>query len=163
AQEAIRLTRQLAAAHGDPEIAGLLALMLLHHARRDARYTASGELVPPAEQDRTRWDTALTAQGGGRRQPALARHLLGEDPAHAAQETDWPQILEWYDELARLAPGPVVALNRAVAVGQVDGPRAGLAALAGVDPQVARWDAVAAHLHERADDVDRAIHHYTAA
>ncbi|HEV6952994.1 MAG TPA: sigma-70 family RNA polymerase sigma factor [Promicromonospora sp.] len=174
AQEAIRLTRQLAAAHGDPEIAGLLALMLLHHARRDARYTASGELVPLDEQDRTRWDTAMIAEGVDVLQAALARDRLGEyqaqaaiaalhDDAPTAQETDWPQILEWYDELARLAPGPVVALNRAVAVGQVDGPRAGLAALAGVDPQVARWDAVAAHLHERADDVDRAIHHYTAA
>ncbi|NNH54925.1 sigma-70 family RNA polymerase sigma factor [Promicromonospora citrea] len=174
AQEAIRLTRQLAAAHGDPEIAGLLALMLLHHARRDARYTASGELVPLDEQDRTRWDTAMIAEGVDVLQAALARDHLGEyqaqaaiaalhDDAPTAQETDWPQILEWYDELASLAPGPVVALNRAVAVGQVDGPRAGLAALAAVDRRVARWDAVAAHLHERADDVERAIGHYTAA
>ncbi|GHH77609.1 RNA polymerase sigma factor [Promicromonospora soli] len=180
ADEAIRLTRQLVAAEAaepvrmDPEIAGLLALMLLHHARRDARYTASGELVPLDQQDRSRWDTAMIAEGVAVLQDALARDRLGEyqaqaaiaalhDDAPTADETDWPQILEWYDELARLTSSPVVALNRAVAVGQVDGPRAGLAALGDVDPGLARWDAVAAHLYERADDVGRAIQHYTAA
>jgi RNA polymerase sigma factor (sigma-70 family) len=180
ADEAIRLTRQLVAAEAaepvrmDPEIAGLLALMLLHHARRDARYTASGELVPLDQQDRSRWDTAMITEGVAVLQAALARDRLGEyqaqaaiaalhDDAPTADETDWPQILEWYDELARLTSSPVVALNRAVAVGQVDGPRAGLAALGDVDPGLARWDAVAAHLYERADDVARAIQHYTAA
>ena len=107
-------------------------------------------------------------------QTALARDRLGQyqvqaaiaalhDDAPTADETDWTQILEWYDELARLTDSPVVALNRAVAVGQVDGPRAGLAALGDVDPGLSRWDAVAAHLHERAGDVDRAIQHYTTA
>lgn len=180
ADEAIRLTRQLAAAESaargypDEEISGLLALMLLHHARRDARYTASGELVPLDRQDRSLWDTTMIADGVTVLQDAMARDRLGEyqvqaaiaalhDDAPTADETDWPQILEWYDELTRLTDSPVVALNRAVAVGQVDGPRAGLAALADVDPGLARWDAVAAHLYERADDTDDAIRHYTAA
>ncbi|GAB2484235.1 RNA polymerase sigma factor [Promicromonospora xylanilytica] len=184
AAEAIRLTRQLAAATAadaangqapaDPEIAGLLALMLLHHARRDARYTASGELVPLDQQDRSRWDTAMITEGVDVLQAALAQDRLGQyqaqaaiaalhDDAPVAGETDWPQILQWYDELARLTDSPVVALNRAVAVGQVDGPRAGLAVLGEIDPGLTRWDAVAAHLYERADDVDRAVRHYTAA
>lgn len=180
AAEAIRLTRQLAAAEAagagrrDPEIDGLLALMLLHHARRDARYTTAGELVPLDEQDRSRWDTAMIAEGVAVLQAALAHDRLGQyqaqaaiaalhDDAPTAAETDWPQILQWYDELVRLTTSPVVALNRAVALGQVDGPRAGLAALADVDRGVARWDAVAAHLHERAGDTDEAIRHYTAA
>ncbi|PUB26176.1 RNA polymerase ECF family sigma subunit [Promicromonospora sp. AC04] len=181
ADEAIRLTRQLVAATStdaldtaDPELPGLLALMLLHHARRAARYTASGELVPLDQQDRSLWDTSMITEGVTVLQRALTRDRLGEyqaqaaiaalhDDAPTADETDWPQILEWYDELTRLTDSPVVALNRAVAVGQVDGPRAGLAALGDVDPGLARWDAVAAHLHERADDVDEAIHRYTAA
>ncbi|MFD6446286.1 RNA polymerase sigma factor [Promicromonospora sp. NPDC060204] len=180
ADEAIRLTRQLAVASAarpegiDPEISGLLALMLLHHARRDARYTGSGELVPLDEQDRSRWDTAMISEGVEVLQDALARDRLGQyqvqaaiaalhDDAPTAEETDWPQILEWYDELAGLTDNPVVALNRAVAVGQVDGPRAGLAALAEIDPRLSRWDAVAAHLYERADDHAAAIDHYTAA
>ncbi|MFI6427681.1 RNA polymerase sigma factor [Promicromonospora sp. NPDC050880] len=180
ADEAIRLTRQLAVSSAvrpegaDPEIAGLLALMLLHHARRDARYTASGELVPLDEQDRGRWDTAMIAEGVDVLQTALSCDCLGQyqaqaaiaalhDDAPSAAETDWPQILQWYDELAGLTDSPVVALNRAVAVGQVDGPRAGLAALADVDPGLSRWDAVAAHLHERADDIELAVRHYTAA
>jgi predicted RNA polymerase sigma factor len=175
ADEAIRLTRQLATTGpADPEIGGLLALMLLHHARRDARYTAAGELVPLDQQDRSRWDTEMIAEGVAILQTALHRDRLGQyqaqaaiaalhDDAPAVDETDWSQILEWYDELARLTNNPVVALNRAVAVGQVDGPRAGLAVLAGIDRKLARWDAVAAHLHERAGDVDRAIQHYTTA
>ncbi|MFD2024771.1 RNA polymerase sigma factor [Promicromonospora aerolata] len=181
AAEAIRLTRQLVAATSrdaldtaDPEIAGLLALMLLHHARRDARFTPSGELVPLDQQDRSLWDTSMIAEGVTVLQTALAHDRLGQyqvqaaiaalhDDAPTAEETDWPQILEWYDELAQLTDSPVVALNRAVAVGQVDGPRAGLAVLADVDPGLSRWAAVAAHLYERADDVDRAIQHYRAA
>ena len=118
--------------------------MLLHHARRAARYNPSGELVPLDQQDRSLWDTAMIAEGVAVLQAALARDRLGQyqaqaaiaalhDDAPAAAETDWPQILEWYDELARLTDSPVVALNRAVAVGQVDGPRAGLR-LADVDP-----------------------------
>ncbi|MFJ6703271.1 MULTISPECIES: RNA polymerase sigma factor [unclassified Streptomyces] len=165
AAEAVRLTRQLAARVDHPEAAGLLALMLLHHARRAARTGPDGSLVPLAEQDRGRWDTGLIAEGVGILQGALARDRLGEYQAQAAvaalhadaptaAETDWVQIVEWYDELARLTGSPVVRLNRAVAVGEADGPRAGLAALAGLDTSLPRYAAVAAHLHER--DGDRA-------
>ena len=142
AAEAIRLTRQLAAAIDHPEVAGLLALMLLHHARRAAPHRrADGSLVPLAEQDRARWDTAAIAEGVAILQAALARDRLGEFQAQAAiaalhadaptaDETDWVQIVQWYDELVRLTGSPVVRLNRAVAVGEADGARAGLAALA---------------------------------
>ena len=174
AEEAIRMTRQLAATSEDPEVAGLLALMLLHHARRDARRTAAGALVPLAEQDRSRWDTAMIAEGVEVLQAALARDALGEyqaqaaiaalhDDAARADETDWPQILEWYDELLRLAPSPVVALNRAVAVGEVDGPLAGLRVLEGLPADLPRRDAVAAWLHERAGDRREAARRYALA
>src|SRR3954451_20188465 len=164
AAEAIRLTRQLAAALDHPEVAGLLALMLLHHARRSARTAPDGSLVPLAEQDRGRWDTALITEGVEILQRALARDRLGECQAQAAiaalhadapsaAETDWVQIVEWYDELAGLTDSPVVRLNRAVAVGEADGPRAGLAALAELDPSLPRHAAAAAYLHERAGDV----------
>lgn len=174
AAEAIRLTRQLASGSDEPEVWGLLALMLLHHARRDSRRTPTGELVPLAEQDRSKWDTALIAEGVDLLQHALARDRLGEYQAQAAiaalhadarsaEETDWTQVLEWYDELARLTDSPVVALNRAVAVGEADGPLAGLRALATVDPGVPRHAAVAAYLHERAGDLDRARDLYAVA
>ncbi|HEV2346185.1 MAG TPA: DUF6596 domain-containing protein, partial [Actinocrinis sp.] len=144
----------------DPEVAGLLALMLLHHARRAARTAPDGSLVPLAEQDRTRWDTTLITEGVEILQTALARDRLGEFQAQAAiaalhadaltaDETDWVQIVEWYDELTRLTDSPIVRLNRAVAVGEADGPRAGLAALAALDPSLPRYAAVAAYLHER--------------
>ncbi|SDU77698.1 RNA polymerase sigma factor [Jiangella alkaliphila] len=160
AAEAIRLTRQLAAAIDHPEVAGLLALMLLHHARRAARTAPDGSLVPLAEQDRSRWDTAAIAEGVAILQAALARDRLGEFQAQAAiaalhadaaaaDETDWVQIVEWYDELVRLTGSPVVRLNRAVVVGEADGPRAGLAALAELDESLPRYAAVAAYLHER--------------
>ncbi|MEW1665683.1 MULTISPECIES: RNA polymerase sigma factor [Streptomyces] len=172
--EAIRLTRQLAARVDHPEVAGLLALMLLHHARRPARTAPDGSLVPLAEQDRSRWDTGAIAEGVRILQAALARDRLGEYQAQAAiaalhadarraEETDWPQIVEWYDELARLADNSVVRLNRAVAVGEADGPRAGLAALAEVDESVPRHTAVAAHLHERDGDLAKAARLYAEA
>jgi RNA polymerase sigma factor (sigma-70 family) len=174
AAEAIRLTRQLAAASEDPEVAGLLALMLLHHARRAARFSAGGSLVPLAEQDRSRWDRDAIAEGVVLIQAALARDRLGEYQAQAAiaalhadapsaAETDWPQVLEWYDELAGLTPSPVVALNRAVAVGEVDGPLAGLRAVEQVPPDVPRHTAVRAYLHERAGDRRIAHDLYAAA
>ncbi|EHK88941.1 RNA polymerase sigma factor [Saccharomonospora azurea] len=174
AAEAIRLTRQLAAAIDHPEVAGLLALMLLHHARRAARTAADGSLVPLAEQDRGRWDTALIAEGIGILQAALARDRLGEFQAQAAvaalhadaptaEETDWVQIVEWYDELCRLTDSPVVRLNRAVAVGEADGPRAGLRALAALDTSLPRYTAVAAYLHERDGDTARAARLYAEA
>lgn len=174
AEEAIRLARRLAALTDAPEPHGLLALMLLHHARRTSRTTATGELVPLAEQDRSRWDTELITEGIEVLQAALARDQLGEFQVQAAiaalhadaptfAATDWVQIVEWYDELLRLADTPIVRLNRAVAVGQADGPLAGLAALRDIDPHTPRYDAVAAHLHERNGDLERAAHLYAAA
>jgi RNA polymerase sigma factor (sigma-70 family) len=184
AVEAIRLTRQLAAQVDHPEVAGLLALMLLHHARRPARTAPDGRLVPLAEQDRGRWDTRLIAEGVEILRAALARDRLGEFQAQAAiaalhadapttEETDWVQIVEWYDELTRLTDNPVVRLNRAVAVGEADGPRAGLAALAALDGSspssssrgypVPRHAAVAAYLHERDGDLETAARLYAEA
>ena len=174
AAEAIRLTRQLAAAIDHEEVAGLLALMLLHHARRPARTRPDGSLVPLAEQDRGRWDTRLIAEGVDLLQGALARDRLGEFQAQAAiaalhadartaEETDWVQVVEWYDELVRLTGSPVARLNRAVAVGEADGPRAGLAALAELDPSLPRYAAVAAYLHERDGDPVTAARLYAEA
>ena len=174
AAEAIRLSRQLAALADEPEVDGLLALMLLHHARRDSRTGPDGSLVPLAEQDRSQWDTALIVEGIDIAQGALARERLGEYQAQAAiaalhadathvEETDWVQIVEWYDELLRFADTPVVRLNRAVAVGEADGAPAGLAELAGIDEQVPRRDAVAAYLHEKNGDLALAARLYAEA
>jgi len=173
-EEAIRLARQVASMTDDPEVAGLLALMLLHHARRDARTTPEGAIVPLGEQDRSRWDTELIAEGVAILQTALARDQLGEYQAQAAiaalhadatavAETDWVQIVEWYDELSRLTDNPVVRLNRAVAVGEADGAQAGLAALEFVDPAMPRYKAVAAHLRERAGEFTVAAQLYAEA
>jgi predicted RNA polymerase sigma factor len=172
--EAIRLTRQLAAMTDDEEVAGLLGLMLLHHARRPARTGPDGRLVPLAEQDRRLWDARLIAEGVGVLQVALARDRLGELQAQAAiaalhadaqtvDETDWVQIVGWYDELVRLTDSPVARLNRAVAVGEADGPRAGLAALAGLDPALPRHAAVVAYLLERDGDAMTAARLYAEA
>jgi RNA polymerase sigma factor (sigma-70 family) len=174
AAEAIRLTRMLVRASDEPEVAGLLALMLLHHARRAARWDADGRLVPLADQDRSRWDTALVAEGVEILQAALARDRLGEYQAQAAiaalhcdarcaEETDWPQVLEWYDELLALTDSPVVALNRVVAVGEVDGPLVGLRELRSVPADVPRRTAVEAWLHERAGDLTAAHRLYVEA
>lgn len=174
AAEAIRLTRQLATAIDHPEVSGLLALMLLHNARRATRIAPDGSLVPLAEQDRTRWDTESITGGVDILRTALARDRLGEFQAQAAiaalhadaptaEETDWVQIVEWYDELARLTDSPVVRLNRAVAVGEADGPRAGLAALAELDDSLPRHAAVAAYLHERDGDLATAARLYAEA
>jgi predicted RNA polymerase sigma factor len=174
ASEAIRLTRQLTGLVDDPEAHGLLALMLLHHARRASRTRPDGSIVVLAEQDRSRWDTDLVAEGIEILQAALARDRLGQYQAQAAiaalhadaptvEETDWTQIVEWYDELLRFADTPVVRLNRAVAIGEADGAPAGLVALAEVDEGVPRRDAVAAHLHERNGDLELAAHLYALA
>jgi predicted RNA polymerase sigma factor len=174
AAEAIRLTRQLAAGIEHEEVAGLLALMLLHHARRPARTRADGSLVPLAEQDRGLWDTRLIAEGVDVLQRALRRDRLGEYQAQAAVaalhadartagETDWPQIVEWYDELVRLTGSPVARLNRAVALGEAEGARAGLAALADLDPALPRYTAAAAYLHERDGDPVPAARLYAEA
>ncbi|TDQ05067.1 RNA polymerase sigma factor [Labedaea rhizosphaerae] len=174
AAEAIRLARQLVALSDEPEAAGLLALMLLHHARRASRTGDGGRLVPLAAQDRSRWDTALIAEGVAILQGALARDRLGEYQAQAAiaalhadaptaDETDWVQIVEWYDELLRITGSPIVRLNRAVAIGEADGPQAGLAALADVDSCLPRYNAVRAYLLERTGDLERAAELYAKA
>ncbi|WKG00865.1 RNA polymerase sigma factor [Mycolicibacterium sp. HK-90] len=172
--EAIRLARQLARSTDDPEAAGLLALFLLHHARWPARTRADGSPVPLADQDRTLWRTDLIAEGVYVLQAALARDGLGEYQAQAAiaalhadaqtaGETDWVQIVEWYDELVALTDSPVVRLNRAVALGEAEGPEVGLAALAELDPTMPRHTAAAAYLHERAGDSGTAAQLYVRA
>ena len=177
AAEAIRLTRQLLLASDEPEVAGLLALMLLHDARRAARIDERGALVALDHQDRNTWDRAKIAEGVQLLQGALARDRRGEyqmqaaiaalhDDAQTTEETDWPQILAWYDELVALTGNPAAALSRAVAVGEVDGPLAGLRATDGLDDQLPdhhRLDAVRAHLHERAGNVDEAARLYLRA
>jgi predicted RNA polymerase sigma factor len=177
--EAIRLTRRLSVVVADggrdePEVAGLLALMLLHHARRDARSDGHGRLIPLAQQDRSRWRTDLIAEGVELLQDALQRDRLGSYQAQAAiaalhadartaEETDWVQIVGWYDELLALTDSPVVGLNRAVAVGEADGAPAGLAALAGVDPSIPRYTAVVAHLQELGGNLELAGQLYVDA
>ncbi|QCH23750.1 RNA polymerase sigma factor [Mycobacteroides salmoniphilum] len=174
AAEAIRLTRQLAATTDDEEVAGLLALFLLHHARRPARIRADGSLVTLTDQDRGLWQDDLITEGVAVLQAALARDRLGEYQAQAAiaalhadarsaAETDWVQIVEWYDELVGLTDSPVVRLNRAVALGEADGPRAGLAALDQLDATLPRYTASSAYLHERAGDLATAARLYTDA
>ncbi|GAB3825274.1 RNA polymerase sigma factor [Dactylosporangium cerinum] len=137
--EAIRLGRVLAALMPDePEVHGLLALMLLHEARRPARLDAGGDLVPLEEQDRTTWDHPRIEEGLAILDRVLRRRRAGRYQVQAAiaachasarraEETDWPQISLLYGQLIRLVPGPVVELNRAVAVAMADGPAAGLA------------------------------------
>ncbi|MGH3296971.1 MAG: RNA polymerase sigma factor [Trebonia sp.] len=139
--EAIRLARLL---HGlmpdEPEVSGLLALLLLTESRRAARTTPGGDLVLLADQDRTRWDTALIAEGQGLVRACLRRGQPGpyqvqaaiaavHSDAGVAALTDWRQILALYDQLAAFTPTPVVALNRAVALAEVAGPAAGLEAV----------------------------------
>lgn len=163
AVEALRLTRQLSASIDHPEVRGLLALMLLHHARRPARREDDGELIPLAEQDRSRWDPRAIAEGVAVLQAALARDELGEYQAQAAiaalhadapsaAETDWVQLVEWYDEVLALCDNPVARLGRAVAVGHSDGPHAGLAALADVAESLPRRTAAEAYLRELAGE-----------
>ncbi|MBG0857491.1 RNA polymerase sigma factor [Streptomyces spinoverrucosus] len=136
--EAVRLGRLLAELMPDePEVTGLLALMLLTESRRPARQDAAGELVPLPEQDRTLWDRTLIAEGQSLVRRCLRRGSPGpyqiqaainavHSDAPTAQATDWGQILALYDQLMALAPSPVVALNRAVAVAEAEGPRAAL-------------------------------------
>ena len=149
------------------ESSGLLALMLLTDARRSARTLPDGGLVPLAEQDRSLWDTAQIREGVGLLTSTLGKAPVGpyqlqaaiaaiHDEAPRSEDTDWPQILALYDVLERIAPSPVVTLNRAVAVAMVKGPLAGLALLGTVqeDPQLTRshrLDAVRAHLLELTD------------
>lgn len=174
AAEAIRLTRQLSTMVAEPEASGLLALMLLHHARRPARHEPDGRLIPLADQNRDLWDRAAIAEGIEILQRALARDRLGPYQAQAAiaalhvdassfDDTDWVQIVEWYDELLRFGDNPVVRLNRCVAVGEADGAPAGLAALESIDSAIPRWAAVAAHLRERNGELQLAADLYDQA
>ena len=178
--EAIRLARLLRRLlPQEGEIAGLLALMLLTDARRAARTTADGALVPLADQDRALWDRTQIEEGVGIIGDTLGRVAIGpyqlqaaiaaiHDEAPSADETDWPQILALYDVLEQVSPGPVVTLNRAVAVAMVDGPRAGLAVLGTLDADdrmthTHRLEAVRGHLLELAGDPDAARESYRRA
>jgi predicted RNA polymerase sigma factor len=178
--EAIRLARLLRRLlPQEGEIAGLLALMLLTDARRAARTTADGALVPLADQDRALWDRTQIEEGVGIIGDTLGRGAIGpyqlqaaiaaiHDEAPTADETDWPQILALYDVLEQVSPGPVVTLNRAVAVAMVDGPRAGLAVLGTLDADdrmthTHRLEAVRGHLLELAGDPDAARESYRRA
>lgn len=174
AAESLRLARQLSRSIDHPEVRGLLALMVLHHARRAARTDELGELVPLAEQDRNRRDQGAIAEGIAILQAALARGRLGEYQAQAAiaalhadapstTETDWVQIVEWYDELLALRETPVARLNRSVAVGHADGAHAGLAALAEVPETLPRRTAAQAYLCEMAGDRARSRELYRRA
>ena len=172
-----RLLRRLLPEHG--EIAGLLALMLLTDARRAARTTPDGALVPLAEQDHALWDRTQIEEGVGIIGDTLGRAAIGayqlqaaiaaiHDEAPSDDETDWPQILALYDVLEQVSPGPVVTLNRAVAVAMVDGPRAGLAVLGTLDADdrmahTHRLEAVRGHLLELAGEPGAARESYRRA
>jgi RNA polymerase sigma factor (sigma-70 family) len=179
-REAIRLARLLHnALHDDPEVAGLLALMLLTDARRLARTNPDGELIPLTQQDRALWDKQKIAEGVALISATLPKGAVGPyqlqaaiaavyDEAARHEETDWPQILALYDLLKRMSDNPMVALNQAVAAAMVHGPRKGLELLDGLsnDPRVAhhhRLEAVRAHLLELAGDRDAAVERYRAA
>jgi RNA polymerase sigma-70 factor (ECF subfamily) len=136
-REAIRLGRLLMELLPEPEVMGLLALMLLHESRRSARSSPSGELILLDDQDRSRWDAALIAEGGALVERALTTRRFGpyclqaaiaavHAEAPSAAETDWQQIVGLYDVLLRAVPSPVIELNRAVAVAKRDGALAGL-------------------------------------
>jgi predicted RNA polymerase sigma factor len=178
--EAIRLARilhRLMPAEG--EVAGLLALMLLTDARRLARTNADGSIVPLDEQERDRWNTVQIAEGVALLTRTLGAVPIGpyqlqaaiaavHDEAASAKETDWPQILALYEVLERVSPGPVVTLNRAVAVAMVNGPRAGLAVLGTLDnddrmARNHRLEAVRGHLLELAGDPVAARESYLRA
>jgi RNA polymerase sigma factor (sigma-70 family) len=180
AREAIRLTRMVRAQlPDDGEVTGLLALMLLTHARREARTTANGDLVPLGEQDRSRWDRALIDEGIELATASLAAPALGpyqlqaaiaatHADAATAEETNWPQVHAAYLILERIAPNPMVTLNRAVALAETEGPRAGLTLLATLDGDERmaghhRLLSVRAHLMEKAGDTAGAYEHYRRA
>ena len=167
--EAVRLAREVRRRlPDDGEVAGLLALMLLTDARRAARVDENGQIVPLEEQDRTRWDRAMIEEGEAIVSASLATRPIGpyqvqaaiaavHDEAPHPDLTDWPQVVALYGVLERLAPNPLVTLNRAVAVANVDGPAAGLALLDAIDASGElrdhhRVEVVRGHLLERAGD-----------
>ena len=174
--EAIRLARVLASLMPDePEVIGLLALMLLTEARRSARTDSQGQMVRLADQDRSLWDQALIREGHELVRACLRRNQPGpfqiqaaiaavHADAPTADDTDWSQIVALYDQLHAIRPNPVVALNRAVAVGSLHGPSAGLDALAQVDLQHYQpYHAARADLLARAGLPDEAIAAYDDA
>jgi RNA polymerase sigma factor (sigma-70 family) len=176
--EAIRLTRiARLALPEEPEVGGLLALMLLTDARRLARTDAAGELVPLDQQDRSRWDAAAIAEGHRLLNEAVAEGAVGpyqlqaaiaaaHDRARRPEDTDWGEILALYGLLERVAPGPMVTLNRAVAKAMAEGPEAGLVLLVELEPKLEghhRVHAVRAHLLELAGDGAGAHAEYTRA
>ena len=174
--EAVRLGRVLVALMPDePEASGLLALMLLIQSRRAARTTAAGELVRLADQDRTLWDATLIAEGQAIVRRCLARRQPGpyqiqaainavHSDAPTAPQTDWAQILALYDQLMVVAPTPVVALNRTVAVAEVNGPAAALAQLSDLELDGYHlYHAIRADLLVRTGDAGGAAAAYDAA
>jgi RNA polymerase sigma factor (sigma-70 family) len=177
--EAVRLTRMLHDLLPDSlperaEVAGLLALMLLTDARRPARTTDGGDLVPLAEQDRSRWDRSMITEGTVLLTAALKQRAVGEyqllasiaalhDQAVSHDDTPWPEIATLYALLERMTGNAVVTLNRAVAVAMVDGPRAGLELLDGLRLDSHRLPAVRAHLLELAGDPAAAAREYADA
>jgi RNA polymerase sigma factor (sigma-70 family) len=180
AYEAIRLVRMVhVQLPADSEVTGLLALMLLTHARRDARTTAAGDLVPLDEQDRTRWDRALMQEGMELAKASLAGPALGpyqlqaaiaatHADAATAAETDWSQVHALYLILERIAPNPMVTLNRAIALAEIQGPAAGLALLSGLDADERmtghhRLLSVRAHLLEKNGETALAYEEYRRA
>ena len=180
AREAIRLTRMVRQqVPDDSEVAGLLALMLLTHARKEARTTSTGDLVPLSEQDRAVWDRTLIDEGTGLVKTALAGPSLGPyllqaaiSATHAdaatADETDWKQVHALYLILERIAPNPMVTLNRAIALSEIQGPQAGLDLLGTLDSDQRmaghhRLLSVRAHLLEESGDIAGAHHHYRLA
>jgi predicted RNA polymerase sigma factor len=179
-QEAIRLTRIVHHLQpGDAEVAGLLALMLLTDARRLARTSPTGELIPLAQQDRALWDRQQIAEGLALLSATLPQGSVGtyqlqaaiaavHDEAARAEDTDWPQILALYDVLRRMSDNPMVRLNHAIAAAMVHGAKKGLKLLEALkgDARLAdhhRLDAVRAHLLELAGDRDGAVGHYRSA
>jgi RNA polymerase sigma factor (sigma-70 family) len=178
--EAIRLMRAMhRRLPDDPEVAGLLALMLLTDARRPARTGAEGELIPLDKQDRQLWNREAISEGIALVSRSLPKGSVGpyqlqaaiaavHDEAVTADETDWAQILALYTLLERMSDNPMVSLNRAIAVAMVNGPSAGLQLLdrletAGRLAGHYRLDAVRAHLLEKSGDLDAALAHYRAA
>jgi predicted RNA polymerase sigma factor len=176
--EAIRLTRGVRAAlPDDPEVTGLLALMLLTDARRPARTGPDGELLPLAEQDRSRWDRPLITEGVALITAALRQGSLGEyqiqaaiaavhDQAGSHAATNWSEIVALYGRLEQMTANPMVTLNRAVAVAMADGPAAGLALLERLEDRLGdhhRLHAVRAHLLEQAGDTRAAVVEFRAA
>jgi RNA polymerase sigma-70 factor (ECF subfamily) len=152
--EAIRLTRLIRALlPDDGEVAGLLALMLLTEARRTTRVSASGELVTLDEQDRGAWDTALIAEGhrlvrerlAARVAPGRYQILAAISAVHTSardiRDTDWSQVVALYDQLVRLDPSPVIALNRAIAIAELDGPEVALAAIGRLEHKLSGYHA----------------------